>query len=210
MKIRGDYPGPAKLETRDGKAWGEWRSTGNQTVIHGLHPDGMEYRAVNEAPAVELTFGEIIWPDEVGLPWRPRPAVPQDDSTDAELRRRFGDPVFVTVSKDGESSNIKDINQAYWAGLYAAEHIVLYEPDERTFFRYQEETGLYVIESADVIKQAISSRMLDVSREADYLATLERFRTDHKLNAVAAQLRGIIEHRNAFVEKPRIVHLSNG
>ena len=45
VKIRGQYPGATKLETRDGKAWGEWRSTGNQTVIHGVHPEGMEYRA---------------------------------------------------------------------------------------------------------------------------------------------------------------------
>ena len=77
VKIRGQFPGPVKLETRDGKAWGEWRSTGNQTVIHGVHPEGMDYRAVNEAPAVELTFGEIIWPDDLVLPWKPRAEIPQ-------------------------------------------------------------------------------------------------------------------------------------
>ena len=210
VKIRGQYPGSGKLESRDGKAWGEWRSTGNQTVIHGVHPEGMEYRAVQEAPAIELTFGEIVWPNDVALPWKPRAEVPQDDSAHAELRRRFGDPVFISESKDGESSRVSGINEAYWAGLYAAEHIALYEPDERTFYRYHEDTGLYTVESADLIKQAISSRLLEVGREAEHLAGLERFRTDRTLNAITAQLRGIIEQRKAFAEKQSIVHLANG
>ncbi len=210
VKIRGQYPGPQKLETRDGKAWGEWRSTGNQTVIYGLHPEGMEYRAVNEAPAVELTFGEVIWPPDLVLPWKPRAEVPQDDSADAELRRRFGDPVFISESKDGESSRVSGINESYWAGLYAAENIALFEPDERTFYRYHDDTGLYTVESADLIKQAISTRLLEVSRESEPLAGLGRFRTDRTLNAVTSQLRGIIEQRDAFKDKQRIVHLSNG
>jgi phage/plasmid-associated DNA primase len=210
VKIRGQYPGSGKLETRDGKAWGEWRSTGNQTVIHGVHPEGMEYRAVNDAPAIELTFGEIVWPDDVALPWKPRAEVPQDDSADAELRRRFGDPVFISESKDGESSRVSGINEAYWAGLYSAEHISLYEPDERTFYRYHEDTGLYAVESADAIKQAISARMLEVSREFEHLDALSRYRNDRTLNAITAQLRGIIEEPKAFAEKQRIVHLSNG
>ncbi len=113
VKIRGDYPAPAKIETRDGKAWGEWRSTGNQTVIHGLHPEGMEYRAVHEAPALVLTFGEIIWPDDLVLPWRPRATVPQEDSADADLRRRFGDPLYMSQSRDGEASRVTGINEAY-------------------------------------------------------------------------------------------------
>lgn len=210
VKIRGQYPGPAKLETREGKAWGEWRSTGNQTVIHGVHPEGMDYRAVNEAPAIELTFGEIVWPDDVVLPWKPRAEVPQDDNADAELRRRFGEPFFVSESKDGESSRVSGLNESYWAGLYAAENIALYEPDEGTFYRYHDDTGLFVIESADAIKQVISSRLLEVSREAEHLGALCRFRTDRTLNAIVAQLRGIIEQRGAFAEKQRIVHLSNG
>jgi phage/plasmid-associated DNA primase len=210
VKIRGEYPGPNKLETRDGKAWGEWRSTGNQTVIHGVHPEGMEYRAVNEASAVELTFGEIIWPEDLVLPWKPRAEVPQDDSADAELQRKFGEPYFVSVSKDGESSRICGLNEAYWAGLYSKEHIALFEPDERAFYRYHEDTGLYTVESADLIKQAISSRLLEVSRESDFMGALGRYRNDRTLNAVTAQLRGIIEQRGAFKERQRIVHLSNG
>jgi phage/plasmid-associated DNA primase len=210
VKIRGQYPGPAKLATHDEKAWGEWRSTGNQTVIHGVHPEGMEYRAIQDTPAIELTFGEIIWPEDVALPWKPRAEIPQDDSADAELRRRFGDPVFISESKDGESSRVSGINESHWAGLYAAENIALFEPDERSFYRYHEDTGLFLPESADAIKQTISTRLLEASREAEHLAALERFRNDRTLNAVTAQLRGIIEQRKAFMEKPSIVHLANG
>ena len=101
------------------KATGEARRAAMK--IHGGHPEGMEYRAVNEAPAVELTFGEIVWPDNLVLPWKPRAEIPQDDSADAELRRRFGEPFFVSESKDGESSRVSGLNESYWAGLYAAE-----------------------------------------------------------------------------------------
>ena len=146
----------------------------------------------------------------VALPWKPRAEVPQDDSADAELRRRFGDPVFISESKDGESSRVSGINEAYWAGLYAAENIALFEPNERTFYRYHDDSGLFLPESADAIKQTVSSRLLEVAREAEHLAGLERFRTDRTLNAITAQLRGIIEQRGAFAEKQRIVHLANG
>ena len=32
--------------------------------------------------------------------------------------------------------------------------VALFEPDERAFYRYHEDTGLYTVESADLIKQA--------------------------------------------------------
>ena len=210
VKIRGQYPGAAKLETREGAAWGEWRSTGNQTVIHGVHPEGMEYRATQDAPAIELTFGEIVWPENVALPWKPRAEIPQGESADATLCRRFGEPFFMSESQDGESSRVSGINEAYWAGLYAAENIALFEPDERTFYRYHGDTGLFIAESADAIKQVVSARLLEVSREAEHLAGLERFRNDRTLNAITSQLRGIIEEHRAFAERQSIVHIENG
>ena len=36
----GDTPRSRKLETKSGQPWGEWRSDGNQSVIHGRHPAG--------------------------------------------------------------------------------------------------------------------------------------------------------------------------
>ena len=35
LLIKGVYPKAAKIKTRIGEDWGEWRANGNQTVIHG-------------------------------------------------------------------------------------------------------------------------------------------------------------------------------
>jgi len=48
---------------------GEWRSTGSQTIIHGKHPDGMDYRNNGKRP-ITIKFPDIIWPDDWWLPWQ--------------------------------------------------------------------------------------------------------------------------------------------
>jgi hypothetical protein len=68
--MRGDYPArTAKLTTRDGAPWGEWRAVGSQTVIFGAHPSGCTYQH-NGNPPLEIEFSEINWPEGVMLPWR--------------------------------------------------------------------------------------------------------------------------------------------
>ena len=57
VKIKGHYPKTKKFH------WGEWRADGSQTVIAGVHPDGMEYRFMNEAPPVCMRFNEINFPE---------------------------------------------------------------------------------------------------------------------------------------------------
>ena len=61
----------------DRQDWGEWRSTGGQTLIHGEVMDRSKgetsptpYRLLNEARPIEMAFDEIVWPDYLKLPWR--------------------------------------------------------------------------------------------------------------------------------------------
>lgn len=58
------YP-PLTLLKRRGKAWGEWRSTGGQTIIYGTHPTGPEYRIVNRVKPLAIKLIEIKWPEGV-------------------------------------------------------------------------------------------------------------------------------------------------
>jgi hypothetical protein len=58
------YPRLTSLK-RDGKAWGEWRSTGGQTIIYGTHPTGPEYRIVNRVKPLAIQFNEIKWPEGI-------------------------------------------------------------------------------------------------------------------------------------------------
>ena len=189
-----DYPRASALKTRDGGAWGEWRSTGNQTTIHGKHPDGMDYRLEVEAKPIRIHFADIVWPDSLKLPW------------EKSLSDIYGPPVLTESMKKGDV--VTDINEGYWAGLYDRENIVLHDPDERAFYRYEGRTGLFGVETSDRIKTDISARMLEASR-TDNIPELVAFRRDSKLNAIVAQLRGITEKPGAFENRPQAVHLAN-
>ena len=61
LKIDGDHPESSKIKL-DGKAVGEWRSTGNQSVVYGQHPDGPRYQILTQAKPVTIKFDEINWP----------------------------------------------------------------------------------------------------------------------------------------------------
>ena len=135
------------------------------------------------------------------------PLQDQEQNNPPELQTlidKYGEPYY--LSKDGA---VTALNQAFWASLHQTEHIQLFEPDERAFYRYNPESGLYYIISEDVIKQEITSRILDISRQQG-LPSLERKRTNSNLNHVVAQLKGISEKKNAFRRGNKFVHLANG
>jgi putative DNA primase/helicase len=121
-----------------------------------------------------------------------------------ELIDQYGVPYY--ANSEGE---VKAINEPFWAGLHQAEHIQFFEPEERAFYRYNPDNGLYRAISEDVIKQEIAARILDISRQFG-LPSLERKRTNSVQNNIVAQLRGISEKRDVFRRKKDIVHLANG
>ena len=210
VRVQGTFPPQSVLTRQDGSAWGEWRSTGVCTMIHGVHPEGMNYERSPEVPPVIMPFEAINWPDDMNPPQMVAAGEPADDDTEPDdaIIRQYGTPVYYSETPTG-GLYVSKINEAYWAALYAAEFIMLYEPDERAFYQYEQTTGLYSIISPDAIKQVVSHRMLLMSRQDDLLDGLEKLRTDRNLNAVMAQLRGIAEHRHAFTDRPRTVHLAN-
>ena len=68
LRITGAFPKSSKLTVADGSAFGEWRADGNQTVIHGTHPSGCQYRN-NGKPPLSIAFADIVWPEGIRLPW---------------------------------------------------------------------------------------------------------------------------------------------
>jgi len=124
-------------------------------------------------------------------------------SGNQNLTERFGQPYY--TNKD---DIVTDINESFWAGIYHVENTGLFEPDEKTFYHYNPESGLYESISQDSIKQRISRRLLEVARTENL--SLERKRTDVTLKAIISQLKGIRERRGAFKKKSNIVHLANG
>lgn len=211
VRIEGVYPRPCDIKQPDGSPWGEWRATGVCTMIHGVHPMGMSYTRSPEVTPVTIRFEDIQWPDDLILPWMATyDELPADgDESDDPIIRRYGVPVFFTKPDSNSTCYVKGINEAYWAALYADENIVLHEPDERTFFHYDIETGAYSVISPEVIKDVISYRMLEVSRQEASMSLLENQRTERNLNAITSRLKGVVEHRHAFTDRPRAVHLAN-
>jgi phage/plasmid-associated DNA primase len=204
VRIDGDFPGSAAIKRKDGSDWGEWRSERSCTMIHGIHPEGVHYERSPEVPPISIAFDEIVWPEDLVLPWMEA----SNEEADKAVVERYGPPVFFARNADG-GLYVDQINQPYWAGLYAAEHTMLHEPEERTFYLYDHDTGLYCVTSPDFIKQEISYRMLEVSRSKNILSGLVKMRSDGKLNAVVSQLRGVTELREAFADRPKVVHLAN-
>ena len=186
--------------TKDKKRYGEIITKGSQAVGAGsIHPDtGTEYEVVNDIEITEISQKDINTYLAEYIP---------SENVDGEfdkLIEEYGEPYY--CKKDVVSS----INESFWAGLHNDKNIQLYEPSEKCFYRYDDSTGLYIDVSADVIKQEISKRMLEISREKS-ISELERKRTNIILNNIIGQLKGISEKRDAFDRNTRrIVHLANG
>ena len=208
VRIVGDYPPSGKIKAGDGRDWGEWRADGNQTVIYGEAIDRKKgetqptrYTIVRHANPIEVCFDEIQWPEGLLLPgFTPEePLAPHDD-----LEQRFGPPYY-----EDEKGQFTGLNESYWAGLYAAENILLFEPDERAFYKYDSESGLYLPESESALKCKLSARMLEESRQMNVFG-IQRRRTASTLSNIVSHLRGIAEKRDVFTKRLPIVHLANG
>jgi phage/plasmid-associated DNA primase len=151
-----------------------------------------------------LPFDEIHWPDDVILPWKVETVSTSGTKSREDLRKLYGEPFYTD-----DSGKPRSLNESFWAGLFASENIVLWEPVERAFYSYNAKIGIYEETSIDVIKRRISDRLLEASRQTNCFL-LEKQRTDARLNCIAAHLRGILEWRGAFAQRQRRIHLANG
>jgi len=189
------------LLSKDGKHFGEIISKGSQVVGPGsIHPDtGTEYEVFSDIEITEIGKEDIFLHLAEYIP-----SNGADENAFKELVDQYGDPYYLKDNK------LASINESFWAGLHDAECIQLYEPAEKYFYRYDDLTGLYKDISTDVIKQEISKRILDISRENN-INELEKKRSDAFLNHVIGHLKGISEKKDAFKRvNKKIVHLANG
>ena len=190
LRIAGEFPRSCKTPNF------EWRADGNLSTVHGRHERGMDYQLLCGEPPLNIAFDEIVWPDGWEQPWL-------RDEAD-ELAREYGQPFY--TSKDGK---VTGVNERYWAGLYARENRVLYDPDEKHFYCYDDASGLWRTVTPESIREKISGRILEISRESQQFS-LEIQITQTRLNAIVNALKGIVEKRAAFTTKQRFIHVANG
>jgi len=135
--------------------------------------------------------------------WLPKESV-DDSHIFSMLIREHGEPYYFN-----KSGNVCAVNESFFAELYFVENIILYEPVERVFYKYNNETGLYTEITEHIIKKEIAGRILEISRERN-IPSLERLKKNSVLTNIIAHLKGIAERRNAFVKQSHFVHLGNG
>jgi len=143
-------------------------------------------------------------------PPRARTTADTDNARKAEpgshewLTEKYGDAFFL-----GEKDQITKISHLYWAGAFAAANNILFEPDEGTFWEYDETTGIYTARSEENFKVRIGELILKKAGEWNKYG-LQKHRTDTNLQAVINLLRGIIEKKGAFIRDGRTLAVGNG
>jgi P4 family phage/plasmid primase-like protien len=168
----------------------------NFKCLHG-HCEGRRLKhllawAEEERPGIVNTHCEKMLTEQLG------------GAFDADLTERYGDPFMQNAE-----GRVTGIGEAFWAGLYATENVMLWEPEEQKFYLYDASTGLYLSTTRDSIKRDMSALLLREGRSRG-VRGMERWRSDGSLNHLVAQLRGIAERRGAFADRPQAVHLANG
>ena len=196
LRIEGEYPESCNPDHKHF----EWRANQRLSTIYGRHPAGMDYTLLVDSAPVTVKFADIVWPDGWQLPWVGAAARAEKEV----LAKEFGQPFY--TNKDGR---VTGINERYWAALFARENRVLFDPDEKNFYRYAEDTGLWESITPESIREAISARILEISRESQQFS-LEIQITQTKLKAVIGALMGIAEKRGVFLTKQRFIHVANG
>lgn len=202
IRIQGDYPKLSKLTDKNDSPWGEFRSDGGQTVIFGSHPSGKDYEIVNETPVIEIAFDEIVWPENLNLPWRSAAAVDPRPDAESDFIAEFGAPIQVT-DKGGVA-----FNQGAIAEILRLENLLIFEPSERNFYRYEKENGLWVrmtsTQLSDLVEQTIRKLVIDNG----YVQGLPKI-TANLVESVVRMLTPKIEVAEAFDRQGSIVHLKN-
>lgn len=214
IRIAGDFPASGKLKLVSNRkiSIGEWRATGNQTVIHGAAMDASKgekmptaYRRLVDAAPVELPFCDIAWPEELWLPWQPDTAAVPPTNAYRELVDLHGSPYAVS-EKGGVT-----LNDVFFASKYAVEHRIIFDPGEGRFFQYVQPRGLWQEQTSAALKIRFAE---ELKRYADTQSGLEQKiinkRSERYLGELVRLLNGIVEKRNLFEHSPGVIHAGNG
>jgi len=185
---------------------GEIIAGGSQVVgPNSIHPEtGNIYQVFNDVDIAEIDK-KIIF-DTLDEYINDKKALEGNFSDQfAKIVHEYGEPYYLT-----QEESISSLNQSFWAGLNMFENIQLYEPNEKSFYRYDIQSGLFSDISEDIIKQDISKRILEVSR-TNNIPTLERKRSISTLNNIVSHLKGMAENKHAFEYNNKdFIHLKNG
>ncbi len=115
----------------------------------------------------------------------------------------YGPPYF--MNQDEEF--ITGLNERFWAGMIREQHLLLHEPHEGLFYRYDETSGLWRPESRPRLEQLVCDTVHAESKgNPEYLKHAQLTFA----SAVVGHLKGMNERRHAFTSDPEGIHVANG
>ncbi len=198
VRINGAFPDSAKMHAGEIDAptnVGEWRASRFMQVVHGRHPAGVDYHIATDAAPMVIAFESINWPDG----WR----APFIVDEAAEFRAAWG--TWGTQTQNGSVA----LNQTYFAARYVTSTHVLYERAEQTFYKYEENSGLWNPVTDDAVLLDLIHLMQTVGNELDLVDQFALKRTTGFLNGVLAQVKSIAERGEVFKSDRGFIHANN-
>ncbi len=196
LQMRGDFP-PSERTPQC-----EWRSDGNLCHVAGLHPSGVMYSRPVDRPPLEVAFDEIVWPPGWTVPGVTRAL----QAAAADLEARYGPPYWV----NDKGAPIQ-LNEGYWAGLYLAEQLTIWCPEEGQFYRYDGSTGVWRVDDPPVMKRRLREMLLAQSRAMN-LPWLARQTSSRTLGALLTQVQNESSRPGVFgpeAKRDTFVHAAN-
>ncbi len=119
------------------------------------------------------------------------------------VRELYGSAVFTDI----RGQVITGLNERFWAGLIRERHRLLYEPNEKRFYRYEEDTGLWTPRTAASLEQ-VACELVNTETKSN-----EKVIKHAQLSfgrAVVGHLAGLNEQRGVFDQTPCGIHVANG
>jgi hypothetical protein len=126
VRFTGKYPNRTfKLKTLDGEQAGEFRSTGSQSIIWGIHPiTKRPYEFVVTKPVVTLEYHSLNWPPEISYPHKTAECTESTEERRKGSRRETDVIVnaLVGVENNDSTSGIRSIEEAVRASFPSQPH----------------------------------------------------------------------------------------
>lgn len=195
VKVIGEYPPLVKIQTKENGDWGEWRATGGQSVIYGIHPSGTRYELINPVEVISVSFEDIVWPSNLKRPWI--------KTVYEKLIYEQGQPYY-RMTGGGIV-----LNHMFFVARYATENIIVYDTTLKDFFRYDIATGCWIDVREEEVKMRFIEYLTKAAAEFDEEKILVK-RNDALSTALMNALRTFVAKDNAFEARQKVIHASNG
>jgi putative DNA primase/helicase len=119
-----------------------------------------------------------------------------------KLSERWGPPGY-----SNQQGKITSINERFFAELLRAENRLVHEANEERFYLYAPKNGLWERTSVHNLKSKLSDRIRQA--ESQLGISLLILDTEHNRRNVISLLRGVVEQRDFFQNRPHAIHAQN-